>query len=128
MKRLITILVLIITINSAFAQSGVKGDVHPATQNTIVRIEGYQSPYSKNDNDGTTIITDASGNDNVSYNATTTGIYINIIRGTNKIKLFALTGQLLLNGDLTQGRFFIPTRQGIYFLRVNNKSYKVICK
>jgi len=27
-----------------------------------------------------------------------------------------------------QGRFFIPTRQGIYFLRINNKSYKVICK
>jgi hypothetical protein len=51
-----------------------------------------------------------------------------INEGTNKIKLFALTGQLLFNGELSQGRFFIPTKQGIYFLRINNKSFKVICK
>jgi len=42
--------------------------------------------------------------------------------------LFALTGQLLWSGNLVQGRFFIPVRQGIYFLRINGKSYKVICK
>jgi hypothetical protein len=128
MKRLFTILIWVLSVYSVFAQNSVKAEVHSATQNTIVKIEGSQSSYARNDNDATTVITDASGNDIVSYNATANGIYIYIIRGTNKIKLFALTGQLLLNGDLTQGRFFIPTHQGIYILRVNNKSYKVICK
>jgi len=129
MKRIFTIMFLFISIYSGFAQTGVKGDSHSAAQNVIVKIEGSQTSWMKNDNDATiNTITDANGNENVSFSATANGIFINILSGTNKIKLFALTGQLLLNGDLTQGRFFIPTRQGIYFLRVNNKSFKVICK
>jgi len=129
MKQILTLLFLFISISSIFAQSTVKGDVHSTAQNVFVKIDGLQTSWIKSENDGiTSTNTVASGNENVSFSATANGIFVTIISGTNKIKLFALTGQLLLNGDLTQGRFFIPTRQGIYFLRVNNKSYKVICK
>jgi len=124
MKKTITLLVLLISVVTLFAQSAAKGDVHAATPFVVVRLDG-----PKGDNDAATapnVI--VVGNESVSFSATAGGIYITIIDGTNKIKLFALTGQLLFNGDLTQGRFFIPTKQGIYFLRINNKSFKVICK
>lgn len=129
MKKTITLLVLLISIVTLFAQSAAKGDLHAATPFVVVRLDGSQNSWPKGDNDAaaapTVIVT---GNESVSFSATASGIYITIIDGTNKIKLFALTGQLLFNGDLTQGRFFIPTKQGIYFLRINNKSFKVICK
>lgn len=129
MKQILTLLFLFLSISSIFGQSTVKGDVHSTAQNVFVKIDGLQTSWIKSENDGiTSTNTVASGNENVSFSATANGIFVTIISGTNKIKLFALTGQLLLNGDLTQGRFFIPTRQGIYILRVNNKSYKVICK
>jgi hypothetical protein len=116
-------------VSILFAQSTSKGDTHPSGQTVVKKIEGNQSGWVKIDNDvsaGTTIA--QSGNENVSYNGTSEGIYITINSGTNKIKLFALTGQLLLDVDSNKGRFFIPTRKGIYFLKINNKSYKVICK
>lgn len=129
MKRILTLLLLCVYVSILFAQSPSKGDTHTSGQTVVKKIEGNQSGWVKIDNDvpaGT--ITAPSGNENVSYNGTSEGIYITINSGTNKIKLFALTGQLLLDGDLTQGRFFIPARKGIYFLKINNKSYKVICK
>ena len=111
------------------AQNPAKSDQHPPP-NVVIRLEGsVQNGWNKNDTESvskTNIQT--AGNDNVSFNTTSEGIYISIIKGPNKIKLFALTGQLLLNGDLSQGRFFIPTRKGIYFLRINTNSYKIICK
>lgn len=129
MKQTLTLLFLIVYVATIFAQNSAKGDSRTGTQNTVIRLEGAQNSWVKTDNEGSSSsnmqITD---NENVTFNSTSEGIYISIIKGTNKIKLFALTGQLLLNGDLTQGRFFIPTRKGIYFLRINNKSYKVICK
>ena len=98
------------------------------TQNVVLKIDGATG-WSKGDNDGPAAQgTSIVSNENVNFSSTSEGIFITIIAGTNKIKLFALTGQLLLNGDLSQGRFFIPTRKGIYFLRINNKSFKVICK
>jgi len=130
MKRIILILLLTFPALTIFAQNAAKGDQHSTTQNVFVKIDGAsQNNWIKGDNDGASVQNSQSlGSENVSFTGTSTGIFVTIISGTNKIKLFALTGQLLLNGDLTQGRFFIPTRQGIYFLRVNNKSYKVICK
>lgn len=129
MKKTITLLVLLISVVTLFAQSAAKGDVHAATPFVVVRLDGSQNGWPKGDNDAATAPTViVTGNESVSFSATTSGIFITIIDGTNKIKLFALTGQLLFNGDLTQGRFFIPTKQGIYFLRINNKSFKVICK
>ena len=129
MKRIFTLLVLHISVVVLFAQSTPKSDTHAPTPYVVVRLEGTQNSWPKSDNEANpTSNNTIFGNENVSFSATASGIYINIINGTNKIKLFALTGQLLFNGDLTQGRFFIPTKQGIYFLRINNKSYKVICK
>jgi hypothetical protein len=129
MKKTITLLVLLISVVTLFAQSAAKGDVHAATPFVVVRLDGSQNGWPKGDNEAATapnvIVT---GNESVSFSATASGIYIMINEGTNKIKLFALTGQLLFNGELSQGRFFIPTKQGIYFLRINNKSFKVICK
>ncbi len=66
--------------------------------------------------------------DGISYNANADGILLNLAKPTNNVKLFALTGEIYWSGNLVQGRFFIPARPGIYFLRINNKSYKVVCK
>lgn len=128
MKQITTLLVLLLFITVLFAQNTVKGDAN-TLQNTVVRLDRSPNNWAKGENESAVVANSIiSGNENVSFSATANGIYITIINGTNKIKLFALTGQLLLNGDLTQGKFFIPTKQGIYFLRINNKSFKVICK
>lgn len=66
--------------------------------------------------------------DGFSYYTTQSGIYLIFPKANNNVKLFALTGQLIWSGELVSGRFYIPTGRGIYFLRVNNKSYKVSCK
>ena len=130
MKRNLTLLFLIFIVAGIFAQSNQKGESHSANQNAVIKIEGsVQNGWVKGDNEASAgTNTPASGNENVSYNATSEGIYVTILSGTNKIKLFALSGQMLFNGVLTQGRFLITARTGIYFLRVNNKNYKVICK
>lgn len=95
---------------------------------SIVKIEGTEQ-LSRLDTDR------ASSNnqqifsvDGFSYYTTSSGIYIYFTRPNNNVRLFALTGQLLWSGELVSGKFFIPTGEGIYFLRVNNKSYKVSCK
>lgn len=130
MKRLITLLYLIILLAGLSAQNNQKGDSRSANQNAVIRIEGsVQNGWVKGENDASVgSYTPALGNENVSFNGTAEGIYVNIISGTNKIKLYALTGQVLFNGVMTQGRFFITAKTGIYFLKINNKSYKVICK
>lgn len=110
-----------------FSQTVTKGDGHTNASYVIKKIDGStNSSWNKSDNETPSQTTQT--NEAVSFSANSEGIFITILNGTNKIKLFSLTGQQLLNGDLTQGRFFIPTRKGIYFLRINNKSYKVICK
>jgi len=126
MKSFITIMVFLVTAN-LFSQTVTKGDGHSNASYVIKKIDGStNSSWNKSDNETPSQTTQT--NEAVSFSANSEGIFITILNGTNKIKLFSLTGQQLLNGDLTQGRFFIPTRKGIYFLRINNKSYKVICK
>lgn len=128
-KQVLTLIFLCVFVSGFYAQTVSKSDTHNSNQNVVIKIDGSQNGWVKGDNEtaaGTT--TSISGNENVSFNGTSEGIYVTILSGTNKIKLFALTGQLLLDGDLAQGRFFIPTRKGIYFLKVNNKSFKVICR
>jgi len=116
-----------ISVPALYAQTS-KADIHSG-QAVVIRIEGSQSGWSRGDNDsGQPTNNTVTANENVSFTGTSEGIYVTITSGINNIKLFALTGQLLFNGDLTQGRFIIKTRTGIYFLKVNNKSYKVICK
>lgn len=130
MKRYILLLILEFTIAGVFAQNQAKTDSHTGNQTIFIKIENSSSNnWIKNDQEVTAVSNSQStDNGNVTFNTTNKGIYIQIINGINQIKLFALTGQLLLNGNLSQGRFFIPTRFGIYFLRINNESFKVVCK
>ncbi|HEY6915050.1 MAG TPA: T9SS type A sorting domain-containing protein [Paludibacter sp.] len=130
MKQLYTLLFLFVSITCLFAQNTAKNEPRATGQTTVIRIDGStQNAWIKGDNDAaTTVNTTTSGSETVSFSSTADGIFITILSGTNKIKLFALTGQLLFNGDLTQGRFLIQARKGIYFLKINNKSFKVICK
>ncbi|MBN2767423.1 MAG: T9SS type A sorting domain-containing protein [Paludibacteraceae bacterium] len=71
------------------------------------------------------VITLAQG---ITYYSANEGIFLNLKEPAGKVKLFSLTGEVVWQGNLVQGRFLIPTRQGIYFLRINNKSYKLIRK
>jgi len=130
MRLLFTLIILWVYVVSIFAQNTTKNDSHTSNQTVVIKIEGSgQSGWVKADNDNSTKTNSSlSGNENVSFYGTSDGIYITIINGTNKIKLYALTGELLFNGDLTQGKFKIQTRTGIYFLKINNKNYKVICR
>lgn len=127
-KQLTIFIMLLFPFSVLYAQNGTRTDAHTGSQNVFIKIDG-SGTWAKFEADNNPATPNpALGNENVAYSTTSNGIFITILSGTNKIKLFALTGQLLLNGDLTQGRFFIPTRQGIYFLRINTKSYKVICR
>ena len=130
LKRILTLLFLVIITSCIIAQNNQKGYSRSANQNPVIRIEGSaQNGWLKGDNDSSVgTSTPALGNENVSYNGTGEGIDVTILSGTNKIKLYALTGQLLFNGILTEGHFLIKARTGIYFLKINNNSYKVICK
>ena len=120
MKLILSFLFLCMSVAGIYAQSATKSDSHASNQTVFIRIEGNQNGWARADNETSQGATSTvSGTENVSFNGTSDGIYITINSGTNKIKLFALTGQLLLDGDLTQGRFFIPTRKGIYFLKIN---------
>lgn len=67
-------------------------------------------------------------NDDISYYSSSTGLFITLNKPTTNVNLLSLTGESVWKGNLVQGRFLIPIKQGIYFLRINNKSYKVIRK
>lgn len=129
MKQLLPILFLMIIFSSAFAGEKKDGDPRAVTQNVVKNDGSTPTKWVKDDNDSPAQVnTVVTSNDNLTYTTNSDGIVLTLANGTSNVKLFALTGQLLWTGDLTPGRFFIPTRPGIFFLRVNNKSYKVICK
>lgn len=123
-KKIFSLLFLVVFAANIFAQNTSKGGTRSTNQIIVTKIDESQNDNGDY-NAGANI--PAVGNENVSFSTTSEGIYINIASGTNKIKLFALTGQLLLNCDLSLGKYFIQTRKGIYFLKINIKSYKVIC-
>lgn len=95
---------------------------------SVVKIEGEGLLPVNTSKKDTTVNQQVIKADGFSYYTTAAGIYIYFPKPNNYVRLFALTGQLIWSGELVSGRFFIPTGEGIYFLRVNNKSYKVICK
>ncbi len=123
MRTLIIIASLFI-IMSVAAQNGQKSEPKTAVPYGVVKVDGDQSDWMKPEVDNNPV----QGNEHVSFTTTSDGINIMIISGENKIQLIALTGQTLLNGNLSHGRFFIPARKGIYILKINGKSYKVVCK
>ena len=129
MKQFLPILFLFISFASVFASNKNEGDPRVSVQNGAKTDGSIPNAWVKGEVENipqaNTLV---NGNDNLTYTTNADGIVLTLANGTSTVKLFALTGQLLWTGDLTPGRFFIPTRPGIFFLRVNNKSYKVICK
>lgn len=119
MKKLLIILFVFSLSDLVVAQKNTSGDNKPV----IVKTDPN---WNKNDNDNTQPA--AVTVDGITYIAKSDGILFTLPKASNSVKLFALTGEVVWSGDLVQGRFFIPTRPGIYFLRINNKSYKVVCK
>lgn len=98
------------------------------TKNSIVKLEDGQQ-FSRQELENASVQGQQVKIENgVIYSSNIGGIFLTLPKSTNSIKLFALTGQLIWSGDLVQGKFYIPTGPGIYFLRINNKSYKVSCK
>ncbi|MFZ4583441.1 MAG: T9SS type A sorting domain-containing protein [Paludibacter sp.] len=84
--------------------------------------------WNKSDNDNQQVTNTQTLADGIIFSSNQQGIYITLPKSAGNVKLFSLTGEVVWSGNLVQGRFFIPTRPGIYFLKVNNKSYKVVCK
>lgn len=121
MKPCFLIIFLTVFITPFYAQNKNSGDSRPATE---VKQESTWNK-SENENNQNNLITTVDG---VTYSTNADGISLTLPKATNSIKLFTLTGEVFWSGDLVQGKFFIPTRRGIYFLRINNKSYKVVCK
>ncbi len=98
------------------------------SKSSIVKLEDGQQFGRQDQENSTNQGQQVKTETGVIYSSNVGGIFLTLPKSTNSIKLFALTGQLIWSGDLVQGKFYIPTGPGIYFLRINNKSYKVSCK
>lgn len=118
--QLIYTLLLLTTITS-FAQNKTSGE----QRTTVVKTE---NGWSKNENEPNQNNSVQVISDGITLTTKPNGISITIPKTVANLKLFALTGEVVWTGNLVQGKFFIPTQTGIYFLRINNKSYKIICK
>jgi hypothetical protein len=125
MKQLILLLICMIFAMVVRADNRNPGD----QRTTVLKTE---SNWTKTDVETTTtpavapnVITIVEG---ISYYSSNEGLFLTLTKSASNIKLFSLTGEVVWQGNLVQGRFLIPTRQGIYFLRINNKSYKIICR
>jgi len=95
------------------------------TRTTVLKSENNWNKQEADNTSNTNIQYLADG---ISYSTKADGIFLTLPKSTSNVKLFSLTGEAVWSGNLVQGRFFIPTRAGIYFLRINNKSYKIVCK
>lgn len=120
MRNFVTILILFVCSMTMVAQNKSSGD------NKTVVIKS-DNEWNQTDEDNTSQNT-AVTVDGITYIPRQDGILITLPKASNNVRLLALTGEVVWSGNLVQGKFFIPTRPGIYFLRINNKSYKVVCK
>jgi hypothetical protein len=119
MKSYIFILFFLVLCLIVIAQNKSTGD----NRTVVVKSEGWNRNDTDNSSQSPSVTVDG-----VTYIPKQDGILITLPRASNNVKLLAMTGEVVWSGDLVQGKFFIPTRPGIYFLRINNKSYKVVCK
>lgn len=119
---------IIIVISMTFLCTKVSFAQSEITKPSVVRIEGAgQFPIPSSDKQ-TPTTQQIIYTDDFSYYTSAKGMYVYFHKPNNNVRLFALTGQLIWSGELVSGRFFIPLGEGIYILRVNNKSYKISCK
>lgn len=121
MKTLFLHIALFLFVLAVGAQNKSATDHRPA----VVKSE---SGWNKSENDNQQTGTSQTVADGIVFSTNSDGIFITMPKAVGNVKLFSLTGEVVWAGNLVQGRFFIPTRAGIYFLKVNNKSYKVVCK
>lgn len=121
MKFILLIITLVLLTMPTTAQN--KSNVEQRTP--VVKND---ASWSKSDNESSQSTSLQTISEGITINTKQNGIYITMPKAVANVKLFSLTGELVWAGNLVQGRFFIPTQAGIYFLRVNNKSYKVVCK
>jgi len=117
-KKLLLFLIFLFSVLSA-------GATDPKPVPIVVKSD---NGWMKGDNDANPNNNVVESNDNFTVYTTSEGINLMLNNRINSVKLIALTGQILWSGELVQGRFFIPVSRGIYFLRINNKGYKVVCK
>jgi len=121
MKTYLFIVILCFFVLAAWAQNKSASEHRPA----VVKSE---AGWNKSDNENTQGNNAQTIAEGIVYSTNSEGIFITLPKAVGNVKLFSLTGEVVWTGNLVQGRFFIPTRAGIYFLKVNNKSYKVVCK
>ena len=121
MKTSIFIFSFLLFVMTFTAQNKSNADHRPMV------IKG-DAGWPKSDNENQQVNNTQIIADGIIFSSNQQGIFITLPKSTGNVKLFSLTGEVVWSGNLVQGRFFIPTRPGIYFLKVNNKSYKVVCK
>lgn len=124
-------LVLLLFIYSSFVvQLFAVNQKSTGTGTPIIKIESTWANPTSESNSTTTTSTNTPNvitiNDDVSYYTSSEGLFITLSKSTSNVKLISLTGETVWKGNLVQGNFLIPIKQGIYFLRINNKNYKVI--
>lgn len=126
MKKMIHIAFLLFAVGVLLTPIGAQ--TPERSKVSVVRVEGMEQ-VSKTDIEMPRIPADQLVvADGFSYYSNDGGIFLILPKPNNNVRLFALTGQVVWTGELVSGRFFIPTKQGIYILRVNGKSYKLSCK
>lgn len=116
----LSVLFVLLGTNQIFAQQ------KNATEHKSAVIKTEQT-WSKPDSESAQTNTQSIV-DGITYSTTQNGIFITMPKAVGNVKIFSLTGEVVWSGNLVQGRFFIPTRAGIYFLKINNRSYKIVCK
>ncbi len=121
MKTYFILLMLFLFVFAGTAQNKSTSEHRPAVVKSDATWNKTESESSASGNTQTI----AEG---IVFSTNSEGIFITLPKSVGNVKLFSLTGEVVWTGNLVQGRFFIPIRAGIYFLKVNNKSYKVVCK
>lgn len=117
MKQLLVKILLVFSCSLSFAVQAQQN------QNVaVVQNHKDEKDFAENDK---IIVNEEEG---FSYTINPEGIKLSINKKNTSIRLFDLTGQRLWSGDALQGSFLIPINPGIYILRVNDKSHKIVCK
>jgi hypothetical protein len=126
-------LILYILICSSFFVQLFADNKKPTNSGTpIIKIESTWANSTTENSSNTSANTNSANtitiNEDITYFTSNEGLFITLSKPTSNVKLFSLTGEIVWKGNLVQGNFLIPIKQGIYFLRINNKSYKVLRK
>lgn len=76
---------------------------------------------------GTTAL-NVTKNPSIDYYSTSNGIVLKLGNTASTLMIYNITGQEIYRNASIAGTQLIKLKTGIYFVKINNKSYKVICK